>query len=117
MSKTRAEIVEKAMFNLQVLGAGQPVEADDAGVFDTLAAAAYLAGRRTADLSATVAADGLPDEYFFPFASLVAALHGSGFGLPKEQCDAMREQAIEEISIIANRIRPVRLMMFDRMTY
>lgn len=117
MSKTKAEIVKQALFELQEWGSGQPIDADDADVFNLDDVAAYLKGLRVADLTIDIAADALGDEWFFPFSELAAAKYAKGFGLSQEAASAKEAIAINALRVIANRIRPIFRMQFERMTY
>lgn len=117
MAKTRAEIVAQAMFELEEAGAGQPISAEDAAVFNLDDVAAYLRAIRIADLTSDVSADTISEEWFFPLSKFAAAKYAKGFGFSLEAQIAMEAVALDALRIIADRIRPVLRMRFERMTY
>jgi hypothetical protein len=117
MSKTKAQIIARALFQLNQLAIGQEPEAENVAKFDLNAAAGYLNDMRVVDLRGDIAADELPDAYFYPFASLVAALHGSDFSWSVEQCEALEAVSVRKIRKLVNRSKPVVSLTFDRMSY
>lgn len=117
MAKTRQQIIEQALFEIQAVDGGDSPSAEDANVFDLNAVAEYVAGKRIVDLTTYVSTDELPDAYFFPFALMAAAKYARGFGLSQDQQDALEARAIADLRVITDRVRPVRRMQFERMTY
>jgi hypothetical protein len=117
MSKTRAQIIARALFQLNQLAVGQEPEAENVAKFDLNAAASYLNDMRVVDLRGDIAADELADAFFYPFASLVAALHGNDFSWSVEQCEALEATSMRKIRRLVNRAKPVVPLAFDRMTY
>lgn len=117
MAKTLAEITAQALYDLGVAQTGQPIQADEAAVFDLQTVADYLKALRIADLTGAIRAGDIGDEWFFPFSKLAAAQYCLGFGWTQEQQSALEAEALAGLRGIANRARPVHRAFFERMTY
>jgi hypothetical protein len=114
MSKTRAQVVNLALEELQAFGSGQEPEAEDYetvdGRFDGVVAELSSVGIYTlADESE------IPDEVSGPLAECLAVESSPAFGLPKDL--GKRDDARTRLRVIAQRIDPPsRYLTCDDMT-
>jgi hypothetical protein len=114
MTKTRDDIIRRALLMLGVLGAGQPVPAEDAEKIDLDAVAEQLAGERVIDLVQWVKAGELPLAVYMPFAGVVAAHHATSFNLPADALAALEAQSRRTLERIENKTRPLREAVMPR---
>ncbi len=95
MSFTKATLIEQALNNLGVLGAGQPVAAED---FDRVervlkSTIALLSAQKVVCLEAEYDADAFPDEVLLPLADILAANAASSYQLGGADVTAARQLA------------------------
>src|SRR5262252_5340837 len=87
LSRTRQQLINAAGANLNVLSAGQPLAAEDADAIGNYVepVVQQLALDGIIDLTADVAADEIPIEFFVPLAQCVAAAAATEFGRAGDQ--------------------------------
>ncbi|MEN3931408.1 hypothetical protein WJT86_10105 [Microvirga sp. W0021] len=97
MSFSKATLIEQALNNLGVLGAGQPVEAEDYAKLDRIlkSTVAVLAAQKIIYLEAEYDADEFPDELLLPLAQILASNAASAYQLGGSDVMAARQIALE----------------------
>lgn len=101
MPKAVADVVNRALYELRVIGVGQSPSVEDVEAIDVKACVAILNGKRAVDLRGAVLADAIPDEFFYPLALYCAGRNGAAFGLPPADAMTMEMRGEQEIRQIA----------------
>src|SRR5262245_45249282 len=87
ISRTRQQLINAAGANLNVLSAGQSLAAEDAAAINNYVdpTIAQLAMDGIIDVTADLAADEIPTEFFVPLGQCIAAAAASEFGRAGDQ--------------------------------
>jgi hypothetical protein len=105
LTKTRTELVNAAAEILEVVGSGQPLDAEDGDTIDAridpLLAELDARGVATIDFDSD---DEMRAEFFSPLSELLANEASLSFGKPK-LADPQRESIEERLRIIVRRIQ------------
>ena len=104
MSRTRAELVLKALDVLGVTAVGQTIDADTAKIIDDdlNTVLETLAAR---ELVYIPNPDSIPDEVFIQTAILVADSNKQNFGLQQDELDKLSAQVLQAESQIREIVR------------
>lgn len=114
MTKTRLDIITRALKVLGVVGTGQSPSPEDAELIDIDAVAAQLLAEGYTDLIGPVANGELPNEWFLPFSHLVAANHGILFGNSMTEMAALEADSLNKIRKIEDCLKPVKYLKIGR---
>ena len=90
-TKTRDDLVTRALMKLTVIGSGQSPDAEDAAAIDA-AIDGVLADLATRDVVEVPDDDAIPAEWFEDLAEIVAQACARDFGRPKDQAEVDRAE-------------------------
>ena len=123
MSKTRADLINQALTNLEIIAGGQSITADlvlkmDNMVDPALAELARLDIYYVQDAGLSVALDGsIEDSAFLSLASYIANAACAAFNLPADQrMQALSQLAEAKLRTLAAPARTLRTLRVDRAT-
>lgn len=120
MSKTRAELIERALFNMGILAVGQVISAEDVQKMDgyvdpTVSLLSGLQIYYVADAGSAGPTGGdIENEAFFPLADYLAMKAAVGFNLAGDaKLTALGIQAEDNLRTISAPARALRTLRVD----